>query len=300
MTFTKYTFTFLLFITASACFSQSSGKEYNTGHGGKILIPLGDISFADEVVEFKRGKPHAIAEACDSMKALGPPDFNGLSGNFLTLGCGGSLTLRFIDNALVNVKGDDLYVFELGKFIEPTLLEISKDGKKWITIGKISGGTATVDIGDSAKAGEVFHYVKLTDLKTDCKGDWPGADIDAVAAIGSGKQFTLNNAVLYKFNEYTLLTDSKEELNKVIDEIKLQKPSQIMIEGHTDNIGTETYNQTLSEKRANSVADYIKIKLVALKIPVKTAGYGSKLPIASNDTKEGQEKNRRVNIILIP
>ena len=234
MTFLKNTFSFLLFLSASVCFSQTSGKEYNNGHDGKVLIPLGDISFADEVVEFKRGKPHAIEEACDSMKALGPPDFNGLSGNFHTLGCGGSLILRFIDNALVNVKGDDLYVFELGKFIEPTLLEISKDGKKWITVGKISGGTATVDIGDSAKAGEVFHYVKLTDLKTDCKGDWPGADIDAVAAIGSGKQFTLNNAVLYKFNEYALLNDSKAELNKIIDEIKLQNPSQIVIEGHTD------------------------------------------------------------------
>ncbi len=280
--------------------AQDKGKQYPDGHGGKIFLPMGDISFADEVVSFKRGNPHAIETACDSMLALGKPDFTGFAGNFVSLGCGGSLTLLFTDNAIVNIPGPDLYVFEMGKYIESTHLEISKDGKKWIMAGKIAGGTASVDIGDSVKAGEVFHYVRLTDLKSDCKGDWPGADIDAVAAIGSGKQITLKNEVLYLVNDFTLLANAKTELNKIIEEIKLLKPSQIVIEGHTDNSGKDDYNEQLSKKRAKAVADYLKKNSGGTKIPFKVEGYGSRLPIAPNETKLGQEKNRRVNIILVP
>lgn len=299
---TAFPFFILFYLSLIVCPAQnnSNGKEYSDGHGGKIFLPMGDISFADEVINFKRGTPHAIEAACDSMLAIGKPDFTGFSGNFLSLGCGGSLTLLFTDNAIVNISGPDLYVFEMGKYIEPTNLEISKDGKKWINVGKITGGTATVDIGDSVKAGEVFHYVKLTDLKSDCKGSWPGADIDAVAAIGSGRQITLRNEVLYQLNDFNLLANAKTELNKVIEQIQLQKPSQIVIEGHTDNSGKDDYNNTLSQKRAKSVADYLKKNPAIANIPFKLDGYGSRLPIASNDTKEGQAKNRRVNIILIP
>ena len=263
---------------------------------------MGDISFADEVVEFIRGNPHAVEPACDSTLALGPPDYNGFAENFVSLGCGGSLTLLFTDNALVNIPGPDLYVFEVGKYIEATQLEISKDGKKWINVGKIAGGTATVDIGDSVKPGEVFHFVKLTDLKTDCKGSWPGADIDAVAAIGSGQQITINNTVLFQINDFKLAPNAKKELDKVIEIIKRQNPSQILIEGNSDNTGKEDFNKTLSKKRAQSVADYFKqnFKGITLKNPIRIEGYGSSLPIASNATKAGKEKNRRVNIILIP
>ena len=283
------------------CMGQLNlGKDYSDGHGGKVFLPMGDISFADEVVSFKRGKPHAIESACDSTLALGKPDFTGFAGNFLSLGCGGSLTLLFTDNAIVNIPGPDLYVFEMGKYVESTLLEISKDGKNWKTVGKIAGGVSSVDIGDSVKAGDVFHYIRLTDLKSECKGDWPGADIDAVAAIGSGKQITLKNAVLYKVNDYNLLPNAKTELNKIIEDIKTHRPSQIVIEGHTDNTGIEEKNVILSKKRAKSVADYLLKNELVKTIPLKMEGYGSTLPIASNETKEGQEKNRRVNVILIP
>jgi OOP family OmpA-OmpF porin len=292
---------FILFILpTSFIFSQNIGKKYPDGHGGTIFLPQGDISFADEVLEFKRGDPDAITEACDSTLALGIADFAGVAENFTSLGCGGSLSLRFTDNALINILGPDLFVFEVGKYIETTQLYVSKDGKKWIDVGEISGGVSTVDIGDSVKQGEIFHYVKLVDLKTDCNGSWPGADIDAVAAIGSGTQFTLSNAVLFDFDKAIILLEAKTELDKIITQITLQKPSKIVIEGHTDNVGLEPYNQTLSEKRASAVSEYINSKLNSSKLTIKTIGYGSSLPITSNDTKQGQDKNRRVSIILIP
>ncbi|CAN5496651.1 hypothetical protein BH10BAC1_BH10BAC1_07300 [soil metagenome] len=293
-------FILILLLFPSFAFSQNQGKKYPDGHGGFIFLPQGDISFADEVVEFKRGEPDAVSEACDSTLALGVCDFAGVASNFTSLGCGGTLTLRFTDNALINIPGPDLYVFEVGKFIETTQLFVSKDGKKWIDVGEISGGVSSVDIGDSVKIGEVFHYVKLQDLKFDCKGSWPGADIDAVAAIGSGAQINLNSAVLFEFDKAELLPKAKMELDKIVAQIQKDKASKIIIEGHTDNVGNEDYNAALSQRRANAVKAYILSKLPSYKSKSLSIGYGSTLPIASNDTKEGQDKNRRVSVILIP
>lgn len=293
-------FTLFLFITSFVWSQSPQGKKYNDGHGGFIVLPLGDLSFADEVIEFIRGDPDAITEACDSTLALHLPDFAGVAENFTSLGCGGSLTVRFVDNALINIQGPDLFVFEVGKFIETTQLYVSKDGKEWVNVGTISGGITAVDIGDSVKQGEIFHYVKLVDLKTDCKGSWPGADIDAIAAIGSGKQISISNGVLYNVNEYKLLPGAKIELDSISTEIKNQRPSQIVIEGHTDNTGVESQNKLLSEKRAQAVKDYILTRIAPVKIKIRTIGYGSALPLATNDTKEGQNRNRRVSIILIP
>jgi OOP family OmpA-OmpF porin len=291
--------TLFLFIVSQSI-SQPAGKKYADGHGGFIFLPLGDLSFADEVIDFKRGDPDAITEACDSTLAIGLPDFNGVAENFTSLGCGGSLIVRFIDNALVNVPGPDLFVFEVGKFIETTQLYVSKDGLEWINTGTISGGVTAVDMGDSVKKGEVFHYVKLVDLKTDCKGSWPGADIDAIAAIGSGKQISISNKVLYNINEFKILAGAKVELDSIAKSIKAGKLSQVIIEGHTDNTGLESQNKSLSEKRANAVKEYLTLKLAPAKIDIRTIGYGSTQPLTSNETKAGQDKNRRVSIILIP
>ena len=289
------------FLISFQLFAQTTGKKYADGHGGAIFLPQGDISFADEVLDFKRGQPEAIEDACDSTSSLGLPDFKGgLAENFTSLGCGGELSLRFIDNAIINIPGPDLFVFEVGKYIETTQLYVSKEGRNWINVGAISNSVTTVDIGDSVKQGEIFHYVKLLDLKSDCKGDWPGADIDAVAAIGSGQQISISDRVLYKINEYQLLPGAKTMLDSIVMEIKLKKTSQIVIEGHTDNTGTESQNKVLSEKRAKSVKEYFTQKLMPLKVGIRTIGYGSALPVASNETKEGQNRNRRVNVILIP
>lgn len=296
----KHTLSFLFLLLTMQAICQTAGKKYADGHGGFIFLPLGDLSFADEVVEFKRGDPDAITEACDSTLALHLPDFAGIAENFTSLGCGGALTVRFTDNALVNIPGPDLFVFEVGKYIETTQLYVSKDGKEWINAGTISGGVTAVDMGDSVKKGEIFHYVKLVDLMTDCKGSWPGADIDAIAAIGSGKQISISNGVLYNINEYKILSGAQTELDSIAREIKLQKPSEVVIEGHTDNTGVETQNKVLSEKRAIAVKEYLSLKIAPLKMKIRTIGYGSALPLAPNETKEGQNRNRRVSIILVP
>jgi choice-of-anchor C domain-containing protein len=164
-----------------------SGKTYVDSRGRKVYFPLGERSFADGVVSYQMGNPAPVEKYRAPQVALGPPDYISESEQYptsVTLGCGGSLTLRFTRKALIDVPGPDLYVFEVGPAVEPTKLSISQDGAGWITVGNISGGTAAIDIAPFVRPGAQFHYIRLTDLQSDCGGSWPGADIDAVGLIG--------------------------------------------------------------------------------------------------------------------
>jgi OOP family OmpA-OmpF porin len=285
-------------------FSQDldkSGKEYPDGHGGYVYFPSGDISFADEVVFFEKGNPSAGDNDSQPEETLGIPDYDrATADNYTTLGCGGVLTLQFIDNVLVDIEGPDLYVFEIGPAIEPTNLAISKDGQEWIEIGKISGGRADIDISPFVNPGDTFHYVRLTDLKTDCGGAWPGADIDAVGAIGSAIRISLKSSVLFDFDKSTLKPEATEELHNAALKIKEFSNVRIIIEGHTDNIGTDAYNRDLSMRRAAAVKDFFISQEGMEKYEIESSGFGESRPIATNDTEEGRAMNRRVEIIILP
>ena len=69
--------------------------------------------------------------------------------------------------------------------------------------------------------------------------------------------------------------------------------------GHTDSVGSDAYNQTLSERRANSVADYLSGHGMT-RTRMVTIGAGEGHPVASNDTEEGRAENRRVEITIVP
>jgi OOP family OmpA-OmpF porin len=282
-------------------FSQAP-KEYSDGHGKMVKVPLGDISFADSLVSYKMGDPAPIEKVRDANLAVGIPDYDGFDGGFVSLGKGGELVLYFKDNALVNRKGPDLYVFELGKYIEETILSISKDGKKWLVVGKINGGNAEVDLGDSIASGEVFRFVKLTDAKTPVVGSdkYPGADIDAVAAIGSAKSISLNAKVLFDVNKSVLKPGAKTILDELAAELNKNPNYQVRIEGHCDSTGVKSKNQILAQARAASVKTYLLSKIKNKKMNFVAKGYSDEIPAATNSTKEGREKNRRVELFFIP
>ena len=89
-----------------------------------------------------------------------------------------------------------------------------------------------------------------------------------------------------------------DEIKKVADFMKEFPNTTAAIEGHTDNIASAAYNQKLSEKRANSVRQYLIDKFGIDASRLTAVGYGLTKPIASNDTKEGRQKNRRVQAVL--
>lgn len=261
-----------------------------------VFLPLGDLSFADAVVSKNLGSRGANSDGI-----IGPPDmstkrFQQVDPKICNLGLKGQITLAFTDNSLSNVKGPDLYVFEMGA-IEPTNLEISKNGMDWISVGKIEGGTAMVDIGPYVKTGDTFNYVRLTDLETE--SGIPGADIDAVAAIGGAMLLSMDSAVLFDSGSYTLKESATKELQKLANKIKAFPKGNITVNGHTDNDGNPSANLKLSENRAMQVAEVLK-KLLNKEYSFNIKGYGETNPIVPNTTKENKQKNRRVEILIVP
>ncbi len=132
-------------------FGDEVGMTYFGTRATAVYLPLGKLSFADQVVHFYH--PENLKTAFNT---TGEPDAYRSGPNQLTnvhsLGAKGTLTIKFKDNAILDINGPDIYVFEIGE-IEPTNLEISKNGQEWISVGKIDGGTAFVDIKDYVKPG---------------------------------------------------------------------------------------------------------------------------------------------------
>ena len=103
--------------------------------------------------------------------------------------------------------------------------------------------------------------------------------------------------VLFDFDSYSLRNDTEEKLAKISEIIKEKYPDrEIIVEGHTDNVGKKDYNYTLSEKRAKTVSEYLKGRVGHDKISYR--GLGQDVPLTDNSTPEGSKKNRRVEIII--
>ncbi|MGA9041303.1 MAG: OmpA family protein [Terriglobales bacterium] len=103
--------------------------------------------------------------------------------------------------------------------------------------------------------------------------------------------------VLFKTGSFELLSGARERLAKVSGIVLAYPSLHLDIEGYTDSIGTDEYNQRLSEKRAGAVRDYLVQQGIASD-SVTSAGMGKSDPVASNDTAEGRQQNRRVELVL--
>ncbi len=115
--------------------------------------------------------------------------------------------------------------------------------------------------------------------------------------IEVGTKIVLNN-IFFDFNKATLRTESVAELDR-LNKLMTDMPSlRIEISGHTDNIGSASYNQKLSESRAKAVVDYLAKKGIE-RSRMEFKGYGFKQPIASNKTKEGRQQNRRTEFKIL-
>ncbi|GAA1074041.1 hypothetical protein GCM10009576_099230 [Streptomyces rhizosphaericus] len=107
--------------------------------------------------------------------------------------------------------------------------------------------------------------------------------------------------LLFDFDESSLKEDAKATLDDVIKDLqKLEDNTKIQINGHTDNVGEADYNLKLSKERADAVWAYLKENGEVSGLDVEIEGYGDTKPIASNKDEEGQERNRRVEIVINP
>lgn len=125
------------------------------------------------------------------------------------------------------------------------------------------------------------------------------ASIGAVKQEPRGMVITLSGSVLFASNKDALLPAAQERLGQVADALKTQDDHKIIVEGHTDSQGSAASNQSLSERRAQSVVSF----LVSRGVPteqIRAQGVGPTRPIADNTSAEGRANNRRVEIVVQP
>jgi len=128
------------------------------------------------------------------------------------------------------------------------------------------------------------------------KPSGPASPAAAAAAPKSVKQaVTIQAEALFDFDKSVLKPEGKKSIDDAIAKMKSIDVEIVIATGHTDSIGTDAYNQKLSERRATSVKEYMVSKGVPA-AKVTTLGKGETQPVATNKTKEGRAKNRRVDI----
>ncbi len=105
--------------------------------------------------------------------------------------------------------------------------------------------------------------------------------------------------ITFAFNRFDIQPQFRPTLDQVAQTLAAYPQTLIDIYGHTDNVGSDAYNQTLSENRARSVADYVAARGVQA-ARMATQGFGETQPIADNATEAGRAQNRRVEIRIVP
>ncbi len=128
------------------------------------------------------------------------------------------------------------------------------------------------------------------------EGPPPAPTLSIVEDLKKNNAYTFKN-VNFESGKWDLLPEAMPELNALLDYLKSNPSLSIEIGGHTDNVGNDEANRTLSEKRAEAVANYLIYKGISAK-SITAKGYGESKPIASNDTENGRLTNRRVECRL--
>ena len=109
---------------------------------------------------------------------------------------------------------------------------------------------------------------------------------------------TFDSGILFDFNSSKLSTDAQASLTKFAGVLKATPDADVAILGHTDNVGSEKANQSVSEKRAKAVAKYLTEQEVPEAQIKDVLGMNYSQPVASNDTEEGKAQNRRVEVFI--
>lgn len=163
-------------------------------------------------------------------------------------------------------------------------------------IGKAAGNTALGAIIGATVGGVTGAVIgrKMDKQAEEIKNEVPGAKVERV---GEGIVVEFSSAVLFGFDQSGLSSKAESTLGELITILNKYPDTDLEIQGHTDNTGTDKYNQSLSERRASTVANYLTSHGIVLE-RVKTVGFGEAAPKYSNDTESGRAQNRRVEFLI--
>jgi outer membrane protein OmpA-like peptidoglycan-associated protein len=163
-------------------------------------------------------------------------------------------------------------------------------------VGQAAGNPALGAIIGAAVGGSTGTIIghQMDKQAEELKEAVPDATVERV---GEGITVEFSSAVLFAVNKSDLSTEARGNLDKLITVLNTYPDTNIEVQGHTDDTGTEAYNQTLSEKRATSASGYLTEKGIDAS-RIATKGYGELAPKYDNTTDEGRTRNRRVEFLI--
>lgn len=163
-------------------------------------------------------------------------------------------------------------------------------------IGRQVGSTARGAIIGAAVGGAAGAIIgrQMDRQAEELAATIPGA---TVQRVGEGIVVTFDSGLLFPFNSTELLPAGQDNLRNLAASLQQNPETEVLIVGHTDAVGSDAYNQNLSERRAESAASI----LTANGIPrdrIRTSGRGEMEPIADNESEAGRQQNRRVEVAI--
>lgn len=163
-------------------------------------------------------------------------------------------------------------------------------------IGKTLGNTAAGALAGAAVGGTVGAIIgrQMDKKAAELEEKLEGAEIQRVE---EGIAVSFDSGLLFDFDSAQLRDEAKENLEQLAEIMGEDDNTELLIVGHTDSVGEESYNQNLSERRADSAADYIISQGIGA-VRIDTEGRGESEPIADNDTEAGRQENRRVEVAI--
>ena len=169
-------------------------------------------------------------------------------------------------------------------------------------IGAIAGNTALGSIIGAAVGGTAGALIgkKMDKQKKELEASLPEEAVVETINEGEALRVTFDSGILFATNSSTVSAASKSALRNLATSLNANPDTDIKIVGHTDSTGKVDYNQTLSEKRAKSVYDYLMEDQGISSTRMTFEGKGIHEPVADNATPEGRAKNRRVEILILP
>jgi len=183
--------------------------------------------------------------------------------------------------------------------LKGTAIGVGAGGAVGAGVGAIAGNTALGAVIGAAVGGTAGALIgkKMDKQKKELETALPDATVETVNG-GEALMITFDSGILFATNSSTVSDASRNAIRHFATSLKSYPDTYIKIVGHTDNTGRVDYNQTLSEKRAQSVHDYLLTQgIVATRMSYE--GKGIHQPVANNNTTEGRALNRRVEILIM-
>ena len=163
-------------------------------------------------------------------------------------------------------------------------------------VGNANGSTAKGAIIGAAVGGVAGAVIghQMDQQAKEIKQNIPGAIVERV---GEGLQVTFASGLLFDFDSDVLRADARNNLSTFAKSLDKYPGTDVLIVGHTDNKGTDTYNASLSSRRAAAAENYLASQGVT-RTRLRSTGRGETEPMATNDTDAGRQQNRRVEVAI--